>query len=168
MVIKDIMKLSSGGSNAMFEAPDGATKRLVAAMQLHPLGGAWRVAAPQTALAALNVATGTGATTLRLADTPTAYGELESGAILLSPADDPAARRQPHGGGFLLSGRVRERLQQAFGFGGDAYIVPGRPHLGVRSALFDSDASDGWNYEALQRSDAKRRFLPLRLQRDFP
>jgi len=28
----------------------------------------------------------------------------------------------------------------------------------VRSALFDCDASDGWSYEALQKSDAKRRF----------
>ena len=53
---------------------------------------------------------------------------------------------------------MRERLQQAFGTGGDAYIVPGRPHLGVRSALFDSDASDGWSYEALQKSDEHRRF----------
>jgi lysophospholipase L1-like esterase len=58
----------------------------------------------------------------------------------------------------FFSGRVRERLQQVFGAGGDAYVVPGRPHLGVRSALFDTDASDGWNYEALQKSDARRRF----------
>ncbi len=53
---------------------------------------------------------------------------------------------------------MRERLQQVFGVGGDAYIVPGKPHIGVRSALFDSDASDGWSYEALQKSDARRRF----------
>ena len=45
-----------------------------------------------------------------------------------------------------------------FGSGGMAYIVPGKPHLGVRSALFESDASDGWTYEALQKSDEKRRF----------
>jgi lysophospholipase L1-like esterase len=58
----------------------------------------------------------------------------------------------------FFSGRVRERLQQVFGSGGLAYIVPGKPNVGVRSALFDSDASDGWTYEALQRSDERRRF----------
>lgn len=57
-----------------------------------------------------------------------------------------------------FTGRVRERLQQVFGSGGMAYIVPGKPHLGVRSALFESDATDGWTYEALQKSDEKRRF----------
>ncbi len=57
-----------------------------------------------------------------------------------------------------FTGRVRERLQQVFGSGGMAYIVPGKPHLGVRSALFESDASEGWTYEALQKSDEKRRF----------
>ena len=61
-------------------------------------------------------------------------------------------------------GRVRERLQQVFGDGGVAYIVPGKPHVGVRSALFDSDASDGWSYEALQKSDEPP-LLSLRLQR---
>ena len=53
---------------------------------------------------------------------------------------------------------MRERLQQAFGAGGDAFIVPGKPHVGVRSALFDSDATDGWTYEALQHSDDHKRF----------
>jgi lysophospholipase L1-like esterase len=58
----------------------------------------------------------------------------------------------------FFTGRVRERLQQAFGSGGLAYIVPGKPNIGVRSALFDSEASDGWTYEALQRSEAHDRF----------
>ena len=53
---------------------------------------------------------------------------------------------------------MRERLQQVFGAGGMDYLVPGKPHPGVRSALFDSDASDGWSYEALQKSDETRRF----------
>ncbi len=57
-----------------------------------------------------------------------------------------------------FTGRVRERLQQLFGSGGTAYIVPGKPNLGVRSALFESEASDGWTYEALQKSDETRRF----------
>ena len=58
----------------------------------------------------------------------------------------------------FFTGRVRERLQQVFGSGGAAYVVPGKPNVGVRSALFESDASDGWTYEALQKSDDKRRF----------
>jgi len=58
----------------------------------------------------------------------------------------------------FFTGRVRERLQQTFGAGGMDYLVPGKPHPGVRSALFDSDASDGWSYEALQKSDETRRF----------
>ncbi len=58
----------------------------------------------------------------------------------------------------LFSGRVRERLQAIFGDGGAGYIVPGVPHPGVRSALFKDEASDGWNYEALQKSSEFRRF----------
>ena len=60
----------------------------------------------------------------------------------------------------FFTGRVRTRLQEAFGDGGRADIVPGKPHLGVRSALFDSEASDGWTYEALQKSgDPNRLYL---------
>ena len=87
----------------------------------------------------------------------TAYGELEP--------DFFAARRltvlqlgDSHTAADFFTGRVRERLQQVFGAGGMDYLVPGRPHPGVRSALFDSDASDGWSYEALQKSDESRRF----------
>ena len=87
----------------------------------------------------------------------TAYGELEP--------DFFAARRltvlqlgDSHTAADFFTGRVRERLQQMFGAGGMDYLVPGRPHPGVRSALFDSDASDGWSYEALQKSDETRRF----------
>ena len=53
---------------------------------------------------------------------------------------------------------MRERLQAIFGDGGAGYIVPGVPHPGVRSALFKDEASDGWNYEALQKSSENRRF----------
>lgn len=60
----------------------------------------------------------------------------------------------------FFTGRVRTRLQEAFGDGGRADIVPGKPHLGVRSALFESEASDGWTYEALQKSgDPNRLYL---------
>jgi lysophospholipase L1-like esterase len=58
----------------------------------------------------------------------------------------------------LFTGRVRERLQEIYGLGGAGYIVPGVPHPGVRSALFKDEASDGWNYEALQKSSEQRRF----------
>ena len=93
----------------------------------------------------------------RLSPQLTAYGELQP--------DSYAARRltilqlgDSHTAADFFSGRVRERLQQVFGAGGMDYIVPGRPHPGVRSALFDSDASDGWTYEALQKSEDSRRF----------
>jgi lysophospholipase L1-like esterase len=146
-----------GGPNAIIQPPDGATKRLISAMGMLPFGSPLHAPAAKTALAALTDATG-DARVLRLADAPTAYGELEPDVFsyhrltILQLGDS-------HTAADFFSGRVRERLQQAFGLGGDDYIVPGRPHPGVRSALFDSDASDGWTYEALQRSDAKRRFF---------
>jgi lysophospholipase L1-like esterase len=60
----------------------------------------------------------------------------------------------------FFTGRVRERLQAVYGTGGAGYIVPGVPHPGVRSALFKDEASDGWEYEALQKSvDLKRFYL---------
>jgi lysophospholipase L1-like esterase len=136
--------------------PDGASRLLSAAMQRRPLVD--KPHAPpfaRTALAALNDAT--SPRVVRLADAPTAYGELQPDAFsvhrltILQLGDS-------HTAADFFSGRVRERLQQAFGTGGDAYIVPGRPHIGVRSAVFDSDASDGWNYEALQRSDEHKKF----------
>jgi hypothetical protein len=58
----------------------------------------------------------------------------------------------------FFTGRVRERLQAVFGTGGAGYIVPGVPHPGVRSALFKDEASDGWDYEALQKSTDFKRF----------
>ncbi len=150
--------LSSGGPTATFDIPDGATKRLIAAMQLHPLGVALKASAPKTALVALTEATVGITRSLRLADTPTAYGELEPDTFALHRLTI-LQLGDSHTAADFFSGHVRERLQQAFGLGGEAYIVPGRPHGGVRSALFDTDASEGWNYEALQRSDAKRRFF---------
>jgi lysophospholipase L1-like esterase len=59
----------------------------------------------------------------------------------------------------FFTGRVRERLQQVYGSGGAGYIVPGVPHPGVRSALFKDEASDGWTYEALQKSSESRHFF---------
>ena len=95
----------------------------------------------------------------------TTYGELEPD-IFASHRLTILQLGDSHTAADFFTGRVRERLQQAFGTGGDAYIVPGKPHLGVRSALFDSDATDGWTYEALQKSDDPSPLLSLRLQRD--
>jgi lysophospholipase L1-like esterase len=136
-------------------APEGAAKLLKAAMQRFTTSAPPRPP-PQTALAALTDATVTGS--IRVKDAPpSAYGYLEPDIFkfhrltILQLGDS-------HTAADMFTGRVRERLQQVFGLGGEAYIVAGKPQAGVRSALFDSDASDGWNYEALQRSDARKRF----------
>jgi lysophospholipase L1-like esterase len=91
-----------------------------------------------------------------------------------APSDSPLEPREANPGHRLtilqlgdshtaadfFTGRVRKRLQEAFGDGGRADIVPGKPHLGVRSALFESEASDGWTYEALQNfGDPNRLYL---------
>ena len=145
---------------ATISAPDGATKLLRVAMARAASLFSSRLptrAAPRhdgTALAALEAA---APSANRLSTGVSTYGELEPDIFaphrltILQLGDS-------HTAADFFTGRVRERLQQAFGTGGDAYIVPGKPHLGVRSALFESDASDGWTYEALQKSDAKRRF----------
>jgi lysophospholipase L1-like esterase len=130
----------------------GVDGLLKAAMQQKPAGKAPTAA---TALAALTAATGSlvGA---RGATVP-AYGELtpdlfaDRRLTILQLGDS-------HTAADFFSGRVRDRLQDAFGTGGDAFVVPGKPHGGVRSALFSSDATDDWSYEALQRSDDRKRF----------
>jgi len=86
-----------------------------------------------------------------------AYGELEP-EVVASHRLTILQIGDSHTAADFFTGRVRERLQQVFGSGGAAYVVPGKPNVGVRSALFESDASDGWTYEALQKSDDKRRF----------
>ena len=137
---------------ASIAPPPGGSGLLRAAMQQKPAG---KTPTAATALAALNAATGSlGGARGGLAP---AYGEL---------APDLFADRRltilqigdSHTAADFFSGRVRDRLQEAFGSGGDAFVVPGKPHLGVRSALFSSDASDDWTYEALQRSDDHKRF----------
>jgi lysophospholipase L1-like esterase len=130
----------------------GAAKLLREAMQQKP---AFKSPTAATALAALTAATGSIAAAH--GGVPTAYGELapnmfaERRLTILQLGDS-------HTAADFFSGRVRDKLQEAFGAGGDAYVVPGKPHPGVRSALFSSDASDDWSYEALQRSDDHKRF----------
>ena len=93
----------------------------------------------------------------RLSPELTAYGDL--GPDVFAPRRLTVLQLgDSHTAADFFTGRVRERLQQVFGDGGIDYLVPGKPHPGVRSALFDSDASDGWSYEALQKSDETRRF----------
>ena len=104
--------------------------------------------APATALAAL---TRRDRRSAARGAVVTAYGELAP-ELRRSPADHPAARRQPHGGGFLHRPRARP---PATGLRRRRRRFPGagQPHVGVRSALFSTDATDDWSYEALQRSD---------------
>ncbi len=132
---------------ASISSSDGAARKLRAAMEqsLPRAAGA---------LAALTAATGA----LRSAGAPqaSAYGEL---------APYPFAERRltilqlgdSHTAADFFSGRVRARLQEAFGEGGETFIVPGRPHVGVRSSLFATDATSDWTYEALQRNDDRSR-----------
>ncbi len=87
-----------------------------------------------------------------------AYGELEPDLLAAPKRLTILQLGDSHTAADFFTARVRERLQQVFGQGGLAYIVPGKPNIGVRSALFESDASEGWSYEALQKSDEHRRF----------
>ncbi len=139
------------------EAPPNAAEKLLrVAMLAGPTNDPAPADRPRSlgALSALEAA-------LPSADRPggeySAYGELTPD-IFATHRLTILQLGDSHTAADFFSGRVRERLQQVFGSGGMAYIVPGKPHLGVRSALFDSDATDGWTYEALQKSDEKRRF----------
>ena len=133
---------------ALMAAGDAAQKLRDAMQRPAPHG-----ARPASALAALAHATGA----LRAIPAEvTAYGELapelfaERRLTILQLGDS-------HTAADFFTGRVRARLQEAYGDGGDAFLVPGRPHVGVRSALFSTDASSDWSYEALQRNDDRRR-----------
>ena len=149
---------SAPPSEAAIGPPEGATKLLRTAMARGP-GQLIAPLSPMrsaTALAAISAAA-PSPTPQRMAEAISTYGQLQPD-IFSSHRLTILQLGDSHTAADFFSGRVRERLQQVFGAGGDAYIVPGRPHIGVRSALFDTDASDGWNYEALQKSDARRRF----------
>jgi len=135
--------------------PEGAEKLLTDAMSRPSIQTSWpsRPGHERTALAEIERVSHSAQI---LPEGFSAYGELEPDILdghrltILQLGDS-------HTAADLFTGRVRERLQQVFGAGGDAYIVPGKPHLGVRSALFECDASDGWSYEALQKPDASTR-----------
>lgn len=136
---------------ASINPPGAGANLLRVAMQQKPKA---RAPTAATALAALNAATGSlgGARGGLIA----AYGELtpdlfaDRRLTILQIGDS-------HTAADFFTGRVRDRLQEAYGTGGDAFVAPGKPHIGVRSALFSSDASEDWSYEALQRSDDRKR-----------
>ena len=94
----------------------------------------------------------------------TAYGEL---APYLSPDRRLTILQlgDSHTAADFFTGRVRARLQDAYGDGGDAFLVPGRPHVGVRSALFTTDASDDWSYEAIAAQRRPPAAASFRFQR---
>jgi lysophospholipase L1-like esterase len=58
----------------------------------------------------------------------------------------------------FMTGELRRQLQTKYGDGGAGYLIAGRPHIGVRSSAFRVNASDGWSYEALQRSAENSKF----------
>jgi lysophospholipase L1-like esterase len=142
---------------ASIAAPDGAEVKLRQAMQ-RP---APRSPRASDALAALTAATGGGGGALRpMSSAVAAYGELapyqfwDRRLTILQIGDS-------HTAADFFSGRVRERLQQAFGDGGEILLAPGRPHPGVLSAQFTASASGDWSYESVLRSDDDRRRLHL-------
>jgi lysophospholipase L1-like esterase len=60
----------------------------------------------------------------------------------------------------LFTGELRRQLQARYGDGGPGYVDIGEPHPGVRSAALKVSVSDGWEYNALQKSgDASRFYL---------
>ena len=60
----------------------------------------------------------------------------------------------------LFTGELRRQLQARYGDGGAGYVDVGQPHPGVRSAALKVSVSDGWSYNALQKSgDASRFYL---------
>ncbi|MBV8471804.1 MAG: hypothetical protein JO234_00190, partial [Hyphomicrobiales bacterium] len=154
--------LDEGTANAAAEPPppDPAAERLRVAMRDAPPAKLNRAAEgikPFGALSALEaaVAPPSGGPPRGAS----AYGELEPDLLAAPKRLTILQLGDSHTAADFFTGRVRERLQQVFGQGGLAYIVPGKPNIGVRSALFDSDASEEWSYEALQRSDDHRRFF---------
>jgi lysophospholipase L1-like esterase len=57
-----------------------------------------------------------------------------------------------------FTGELRRRLQARFGVGGSGYLAAGKPHLGIRTGIFKITTSDGWTYQALQKSDQTSQF----------
>jgi lysophospholipase L1-like esterase len=53
----------------------------------------------------------------------------------------------------FLTGELRRRLQETYGDGGSGYVTAGRPHIGVLSSTLKISVSQGWTYQALQKSE---------------
>jgi lysophospholipase L1-like esterase len=58
----------------------------------------------------------------------------------------------------FLTGEIRRRLQETYGNGGSGYVTAGRPHVGVLSSTLKISVSQGWTYQALQRSEETGEF----------
>jgi lysophospholipase L1-like esterase len=58
----------------------------------------------------------------------------------------------------FLTGEIRRRLQETYGNGGSGYVTAGRPHVGVLSSTLKITVSQGWTYQALQRSEETGEF----------
>jgi lysophospholipase L1-like esterase len=79
-----------------------------------------------------------------------------------SPAKDQGAAKRgitilqlgdSHTSADFLTGELRRRLQETYGNGGSGYVTAGRPHIGVLSSTLKIAVSQGWTYQALQRSE---------------
>ena len=94
------------------------------------------------------------------AEPPSVVAALARGAQ--SAAKDQGAPRRgitilqlgdSHTSADFLTGEIRRRLQEAYGNGGSGYVTAGRPHIGVLSSTLKITVSQGWTYQALQRSE---------------
>jgi lysophospholipase L1-like esterase len=94
------------------------------------------------------------------AEPPSVVAALARGAQT-PPKDQEGARRaitilqlgDSHTSADFLTGEIRRRLQETYGNGGSGYVTAGRPHIGVLSATLKIYVSQGWKYEALQKSE---------------
>ncbi len=145
-------------SVAASEAEPSPAQKLLRVAMLEGPGKPLHAADGLRGLGALSALEAAMPSIARLPRTASAYGELDPNLSAPPRRLTILQLGDSHTAADFFTGRVRERLQQVFGPGGLAYVVPGRPNIGVRSALFDSEASEGWSYEALQRSDERRRF----------
>jgi len=149
---RSVMDLDSA-RNTMATAPRAADQ---------PAAPSANVAAPQAPAAA---APSSAASENAQAEPPPVVAALSRGPQ--GPAKDQAkdqgtaAKRaitilqlgDSHTSADFLTGELRRRLQETYGNGGSGYVTAGRPHIGVLSATLKISVSQGWTYQALQRSE---------------
>ena len=102
--------------------------------------------------------------------TPEPEPETPPEVVVIAPPaavpDAPAPRHEgivvlhigdSHTAADIFTGRVRDLLEERFGAGG-VLLPPGNPQAGVRSNVFQIEASDGWTYERIRPSEHRARF----------